>query len=171
MKENIFLIGFMGAGKSTVARAMKKHYGMRLSEMDEQIEYQEKMSVPKIFEVHGEPYFRKLETDLLEGLSSQENTVVSCGGGVPMRACNVEAMRKSGKVIYLRTSPQQIYERVKTSHNRPLLEGNMNVEYISKLLSQRLPKYLEAADAVVSTDGKRVEDICKEIIGLISETE
>ena len=158
MKENIFLIGFMGAGKSTVARAMKKHYGMRLIEMDEQIEYQEKMSVPKIFEVHGEPYFRKLETDLLEGLSSQENTVVSCGGGVPMRACNVEAMRKSGKVIYLRTSPQQIYERVKTSHNRPLLEGNMNVEYISKLLSQRLPKYLEAADAVVSTDGKRVED-------------
>ena len=99
MKENIFLIGFMGAGKSTVARAMKKHYGMRLIEMDEQIEYQEKMSVPKIFEVHGEPYFRKLETDLLEGLSSQENTVVSCGGGVPMRACNVEAMRKSGKVI------------------------------------------------------------------------
>ena len=171
MKENIFLIGFMGAGKSTVARAMKKHYGMRLIEMDEQIEYQEKMSVPKIFEVHVEPYFRKLETDLLEGLSSQENTVVSCGGGVPMRACNVEAMRKSGKVIYLRTSPQQIYERVKTSHNRPLLEGNMNVEYISKLLSQRLPKYLEAADAVVSTDGKRVEDICKEIIGLISETE
>ena len=171
MKENIFLIGFMGAGKSTVARAMKKHYGMRLIEMDEQIEYQEKMSVPKIFEVHGEPYFRKLETDLLEGLSSQENTVVSCGGGVPMRACNVEAMRKSGKVIYLRTSPQQIYERVKTSHNRPLLEGTMNVEYISKLLSQRLPKYLEAADAVVSTDGKRVEDICKEIIGLISETE
>ena len=171
MKENIFLIGFMGAGKSTVARAMKNHYGMRLIEMDEQIEYQEKMSVPKIFEVHGEPYFRKLETDLLEGLSSQENTVVSCGGGVPMRACNVEAMRKSGKVIYLRTSPQQIYERVKTSHNRPLLEGNMNVEYISKLLSQRLPKYLEAADAVVSTDGKRVEDICKEIIGLISETE
>ena len=171
MKENIFLIGFMGAGKSTVARAMKKHYGMRLIEMDEQIEYQEKMSVPKIFEVHGEPYFRKLETDLLEGLSSQENTVVSCGGGVPMRACNVEAMRKSGKVIYLRTSPQQIYERVKTSHNRPLLEGNMNVEYISKLLLQRLPKYLEAADAVVSTDGKRVEDICKEIIGLISETE
>lgn len=171
MKENIFLIGFMGAGKSTVARAMKKHYGMRLIEMDEQIEKQEKMSVPKIFEVHGEPYFRKLETDLLEGLSSQENTVVSCGGGVPMRACNVEAMRKSGKVIYLRTSPQQIYERVKTSHNRPLLEGNMNVEYISKLLSQRLPKYLEAADAVVSTDGKRVEDICKEIIGLISETE
>ena len=169
MKENIFLIGFMGAGKSTVARAMKKHYGMRLIEMDEQIEKQEKMSVPKIFEVHGEPYFRKLETDLLEGLSSQENTVVSCGGGVPMRACNVEAMRKSGKVIYLSTSPQQIYERVKTSHNRPLLEGNMNVEYISKLLSQRLPKYLEAADAVVSTDGKSVEDICKEIIGLGSE--
>ena len=171
MKENIFLIGFMGAGKSTVARAMKKHYGMRLIEMDEQIEYQEKMSVPKIFEVHGEPYFRKLETDLLEGLSSQENTVVSCGGGVPMRACNVEAMRKSGKVIYLSTSPQQIYERVKTSHNRPLLEGNMNVEYISDLLSQRLPKYLEAADAVVSTDGKSVEDICKEIIGLGSESE
>ena len=171
MKENIFLIGFMGAGKSTVAHAMKKHYGMRLIEMDEQIEYQEKMSVPKIFEVHGEPYFRKLETDLLEGLSSQENTVVSCGGGVPMRACNVEAMRKSGKVIYLSTSPQQIYERVKTSHNRPLLEGNMNVEYISDLLSQRLPKYLEAADAVVSTDGKSVEDICKEIIGLGSEPE
>ena len=171
MKGNISMSRIRGTGKATVARAMKKHYGMRLIEMDEQIEKQEKMSVPKIFEVHGEPYFRKLETDLLEGLSSQENTVVSCGGGVPMRACNVEAMRKSGKVIYLSTSPQQIYERVKTSHNRPLLEGNMNVEYISDLLSQRLPKYMEAADAVVSTDGKSVEDICKEIIGLGSEPE
>lgn len=166
MQKNIFLIGFMGAGKSTVARALQDTYGMQLVEMDEQIEAQEQMQISEIFAEKGEAYFRNLETALLESLQSQENTVVSCGGGVAMRECNVEAMKKSGVVVYLSARPETVYNRVKDYHNRPLLEGNMNVAYIDKLLKGRLPKYLDAADVVVETDGKDMQEICREIIAV-----
>lgn len=167
MKKNIFLIGFMGAGKSTIAHTLKEQYDMQLIEMDEQIEAEQGMKISEIFAEKGEEYFRSLETALLTGLQQQDNTVVSCGGGVPMRACNVEAMKKSGKVVYLSAQPETIYERVRHFHNRPLLEGNMNVEYITGLMNVRLPKYLAAADVTVETDGKAAEEICREIIALI----
>lgn len=166
MKENIFLIGFMGAGKSTIARSLKNTYGMRLIEMDEQIEAREGMQISQIFAVHGEEYFRRLETELLEGLQRGDNTVVSCGGGVPMRPQNVEAMKKSGKVVYLSADAGTIYKRVKNSHSRPLLEGNMNVEYIQNLLRQRMPKYLAAADVTVATDGRSADEICRDILAV-----
>lgn len=165
--KNIFLIGFMGAGKSTIARTLKEQYDMQLLEMDEQIEAEQGMKISEIFAEKGEEYFRSLETLLLTGLQQQDNTVVSCGGGVPMRTCNVEAMKKSGKVVYLSAQPETIYERVRRFHNRPLLEGNMNVEYITGLMNARLPKYLAAADVTVETDGKAAEEICREIIALI----
>jgi len=165
MRQNIFLIGFMGAGKSTVARMMQERFHMALVEMDEQIEWQQGKRISEIFAVHGEEYFRQLETELLEGLSQKENTVVSCGGGVAMRECNVEAMRKSGTVVYLSAEPETIYSRVKNSHNRPLLEGNMNTAYIAELLQKRLPRYLAAADVTVETDKKSGIAICDEIIG------
>lgn len=166
MRENIFLIGFMGAGKSTIARALKNTYGMRLVEMDEQIEAQEGMRISEIFAAHGEEYFRRLETELLEGLQQEENTVVSCGGGVPMRRQNVEAMKKSGKIVYLSADAETVYKRVRNSHSRPLLEGNMNVGHIRSLLEQRMPKYLAAADVTVVTDGRSADDICRDILAL-----
>ena len=162
--NNIFLIGFMGAGKSTIARTLQAQYGMKLVEMDEQIESEEGMKISEIFAQKGEVYFRSLETQLLESLQNQENTVVSCGGGVPMRECNVEAMRKSGKIVYLSAKPETIYERVRHFHTRPLLEGNMNVDYITQLMDARMPKYLSAADFIVETDGKQAEEISEEIV-------
>ena len=168
MKENIFLIGFMGAGKSTIARTLKDKYSMNLVEMDERIEAEQGMKISEIFASRGEEYFRQLETQLLINLQQQDNTVVSCGGGVPMRACNVEAMRASGKVVYLSAQPETIYERVKDFHTRPLLEGNMNVPYITELMNKRLLKYLEAADITVAVDGKAAEEICGEILEKIN---
>ncbi|MCC8137807.1 MAG: shikimate kinase [Clostridiales bacterium] len=164
MHENIFLIGFMGAGKSTVARTLHNEYRMRLIEMDEQIEAQEGRSVSRIFVEDGEAYFRALETKLLLDLANENNTVVSCGGGVPMRGENIAAMRACGRIIYLSAAPETIYGRVKNSHTRPLLEGNMNVEYIEALMKKRLPKYLEAADLTIETDGKSALQICREIL-------
>ena len=164
MDRNIFLIGFMGAGKTTVARTFRKLYGMRLIEMDEQIEAEQGMSISDIFARHGEAHFRRLETGLLEGLQRERNVVVSCGGGVPMRECNVTAMRKSGMVVYLSARPETVYERVKNSDTRPLLRGNMNVGYITELMEARLPRYLAAADLTVETDGKTSADICREIL-------
>lgn len=167
MKSNIFLIGFMGAGKSTIARTLQKNHGMKLVEMDEQIEAEQGMKISEIFSAKGEEFFRQLETQLLVNLQQQENTVVSCGGGVPMRECNIEAMRKSGTIVYLSARPETIYNRVKNVHTRPLLEGNMNIPYITELMNKRLPKYLEAADLTVEVDGKKKAEICTEILDLI----
>lgn len=164
MKKNIFLIGFMGAGKSTVARMLSEKYGMHLIEMDEQIEAEENRKISEIFAQSGEAYFRELETKLLLSLEVRDNCVVSCGGGVPMRTCNVEAMHKSGRIVYLCTKPETVLERIGNQHTRPLLEGNMNVAYISELMEKRLPAYLAAADVSVQTDGRSVEEICGEIL-------
>ena len=163
MNKNIFLIGFMGAGKSLIARTLKNTLGMKLVEMDEEIEAREGMTISEMFAVKGEEYFRSLETQFLESLKARENVVVSCGGGVPMRECNVTAMRKSGKVVYLSAEPETVYERIKDNHNRPVLEGNMNVEYIKNLMEKRLPRYKEAADITVTTDGRSAAEISREI--------
>ena len=167
MDFNIVLIGFMGAGKSTVASGLNRLYGMQIVEMDECIAKREGKSIPEIFETNGEEYFRNLETELLIELQKQTNLVISCGGGVPMRERNVAEMRKNGKVVLLTASPEVILERVRNNHDRPLLENHKSVEYIESLLEKRQEKYLAAADLVISTDGKIVEEICREIKGQI----
>ena len=161
---NILLIGFMGAGKSTVADYLKTKYSMDLVEMDQVIAGREGMSISDIFSTHGEEYFRNLETQLLIELQSHANTVVSCGGGVPMRERNVKEMKKNGKVVLLTAKPETILERVKDDHSRPLLEGNKTVAYIAELMEKRREKYEAAADIVIRTDGKSAYDICREIV-------
>lgn len=166
-KKNIFLIGFMGAGKSTIARCLHSHHGMEWLEMDKEIEKSEGMPISEIFRRKGEEYFRELETGLLLSLESRSNTVVSCGGGVPLRSCNVEAMKRSGIVVFLTARPETILERVKDSHDRPLLERHKDVEYIAGLLSKRLEKYEAAADVQIATDGRRTAEIAEEICALL----
>lgn len=162
--ENIFLIGFMGSGKSTVASCLAEKYGMEIIEMDQLIVEREGMSIPDIFAQKGEPYFRDAETNLLIEIQSEQNKVVSCGGGVVLRENNVEEMKKSGKIVLLSAKPETILERVKDDDNRPLLRGNKNVEFISDMMEKRRSKYESAADVVIQTDGKEVDVICKEII-------
>lgn len=169
VKKNIFLIGFMGAGKTTVARYMRDSFGMELIEMDEQIEAEQGKKISEIFAEQGEEYFRALETELLRSLEHKENTVVSCGGGVPMRQVNVDHMSKSGAVVYLSARPETIYDRVRDSHTRPLLEGHMEIPYIDSLMKKRLPAYLSAAHLTVETDGRTAEEICKEIMERMGE--
>ncbi len=161
---NIVLIGFMGAGKSTVARYLSRLYGMEVVEMDELIARREGMSISDIFAVHGEQYFRDAETNLLIEMQSKTNAVISCGGGVPLRECNVVEMKKNGRVIWLTAKPETIFERVKNDHSRPLLENNKNVGFIADLMEQRREKYEAAADIVIMTDGKNKAEICEELI-------
>lgn len=164
---NIFLIGFMGAGKSTIAKKLHKEYYMEVLEMDQIIEEREGMSISQIFEEKGEEYFRKLETELLLELRQRRNLVVSCGGGTPLRSCNVEAMRESGKIVFLTASPETVFERVKNSHNRPVIENNKNVPFIASLMEQRRESYEAAADVMVATDGRSSGEICEEIMRLL----
>lgn len=164
LSYNIFLIGFMGTGKSTVADYLNRTFGMHVIEMDQLIEEREEMSISDIFSVKGEEYFRNLETNLLIELQGTENTVVSCGGGAVLRKQNVGEMKKNGCIVLLTASPEIILDRVKDNHDRPLLNGNINKEFIEKMMEQRREKYEEAADVIVSTDNKTIDGICEELI-------
>lgn len=164
LKGNIILIGFMGAGKSSVSAYLNEKLGLQVVEMDQEIVEREGMSIADIFAVHGEEYFRNLETNLLIEMQTKNNVVVSCGGGAAMRECNVVEMKKNGKVVLLTAKPETIYERVKGSTERPLLNGNMNVEYIAGLMEKRRDKYEAAADIVIYTDNKDLQTICEELL-------
>ena len=161
---NIVLIGFMGAGKSTIAGMMHEAFSMEVIEMDQVIADQQGMSIPEIFEKYGEEYFRDLETNLLIDMQDRQNVIISCGGGVALRERNVKEMKRNGKVVFLTASPETILERVRDDDDRPLLNGHKNVEYISRMMETRRPKYEAAADFIISTDGKSSYDICREIV-------
>ena len=161
---NILLIGFMGTGKSTVADCLSGMFGMQNVEMDQVIEERQQMSISKIFETYGEEYFRNLETDLLVEIQGQKNTIVSCGGGVPLFERNVVEMKKNSRVVLLTAKLDTILERVKENDDRPLLQGNKNADFIKNLMNQRREKYEAVADVVIETDERSVTDICEEII-------
>lgn len=134
---NIVLIGFMGAGKSTISDYLKTVFAMDIIEMDQIIAERAGMSISDIFETYGEQYFRDCETNLLIEMQSRTNVVISCGGGTPMRECNVVEMKKNGRVVLLTAKPETILDRVKDSHDRPLIENNKTVPFIADLMSKR----------------------------------
>lgn len=164
---NVFLIGFMGVGKSTISAALKEVFAMDVIEMDEIIAKRNGMSISEIFELHGEQYFRNEETELLRECQNKKNQIISCGGGVAMRQVNVDEMRKSGTIVLLTASPETILERVQSSHDRPLLENNKTIEHITSLMQAREQAYQDAADIIVNTDGKSVFEICEEIVNKV----
>lgn len=161
--HNIFLVGFMGTGKSTLSRYLKKYTGIAELDMDSEIEKQQGMTISHIFSEKGEPYFRSLETQLLVDLQAKNGLLVSCGGGVVLRDENVVEMKKSGLVVLLTAKPETILERVKDNDDRPLLRGNKNVPFIENMLNQRGPKYMAAADVILETDGRTTQDIAEEL--------
>lgn len=164
MQKNIFLIGFMGVGKSTVAAELVKRLGMNRAEMDQMIVDKQGMTISEIFAQYGEDYFRDVESEILLELQKKQGMVVSCGGGIVVREENAGYMKKSGHVVLLTAEPETIYNRVKDSKERPILNRNMSVEFIRELMEKRRIRYERAADVTVSTDGKSAVQICDEII-------
>ncbi len=167
MSQNIYLIGFMGVGKSTIGKILAEETEGQLVEMDEIIEAEQKMTINEIFTQYGETHFRDVESEIIARIAGQEKRIVSCGGGAVLRPENVANMRKSGKIVFLSATPESIYQRVRYSTNRPLLNGHMNVEYIKELMEKRRSFYEDAADVTISTDGKEKQDIVREILNLI----
>lgn len=164
LEENIFLIGFMGAGKSTVAAELERQLHIPHAEMDALIVEREGMAISDIFAEKGETYFRDAETALLKDLTEKKGIIISCGGGAVMRDENAALMKQCGKIVLLTATPETIYERVKDSTDRPILNGNMNVDYIRELMEKRKDRYLAVADVVVATDQKSAEEITREIL-------
>lgn len=165
---NLMLIGFMGTGKSTIAAKLKEALKVEQIEMDALIAEEAGMSIPDIFEKFGEAHFRDLETEMLRKFREKKPVVVSCGGGAVLRDENIEIMKGQGKIILLTATPETIYERVKDSNDRPVLNGNMNVAYISELMEKRRARYEMAADIVITTDGKSADEICNEILEAVN---
>ena len=168
---NIVLIGFMGAGKTTISDYLSTMFDMDIVEMDQVIAEREEMSISDIFATYGEEYFRDLETNLLIEMQSHKNAVISCGGGAALRERNVAEMKKNGRVVLLTATPETIYERVKDSNDRPVLNGRKNVKGISELMEERREKYEAAADIVINTDDKTVLQICEELVQRLQESE
>ncbi len=162
-KDNIFLIGFMGAGKTSVAQCLQQMFHMDVIEMDQVIALREGCSIPEIFDRYGEAYFRDLESNLLREISKSRGQIVSCGGGAILREENIKEMKRSGKVVLLTASPETILKRVGTDESRPVLKGRKTVDGISQLMEQRRAKYEAAADLIQPTDSLSIQNICIEI--------
>ena len=163
MQKHLFLIGFMGTGKTAVSEALSARTGIPVMDTDEEIRLQEGMEITEIFAQKGETYFRDLETQLLKNLQGREPRIISCGGGMPLRSQNAALMRQSGTVFWLTASPETVYERLKNDHTRPLLAGRNNPEGIAQLMEMRREAYEAACDVQVRTDGLTPGEIAAEI--------
>ncbi|WP_026654323.1 shikimate dehydrogenase [Butyrivibrio sp. AE3003] len=166
---NIILEGFMGSGKSTVSEILSDKLDLELIDTDEAIEEAEGRKISDIFEQDGEEAFRDMETGLVEMMVSDHmrETVISLGGGLPVREKNRELLKKVGKVVYLRTAPETVYDRLKGDDTRPLLKSEDPLARIKELQDKRGKIYEEAADIIVDTDGKTPAEVADEIISAI----
>ena len=152
MKKRIFLIGFMGSGKSTLGAQLARNLDYQFVDMDQLIEDTAEMSIPEIFDEHGEDVFRKWEHDILLELCQRENLVISTGGGVPCHSGNMDLMNSHGTTIYLKLSPAALLRRlVKSRTERPLIKGKSEPElldFIKSKLEEREEFYLRARHVV-----------------------
>ena len=164
--KNIVLTGFMGTGKTTIGKELSKMLQMKLVDIDAEIEKAQKMKINDIFRIHGEQYFRDIETDMIKRLSRGKNIIISTGGGAVLRDENMEALRENGIIFCLNASTETIMERTGRSENRPLLKVENPKEKISEMLSYRRPFY-EKAGIMIETDCKTPLEIVQEIMEII----
>jgi shikimate kinase len=162
-KPNIYLIGFMGTGKSTIGRQLANQLGYSFFDSDHAIEEKAGTSISKIFEIQGEEAFRSLEKSFIESGHPEEGCVVSCGGGLVFQPGIKALIQSKGVVIVLFASVDTIFERTRSNRNRPLLNVEDPKVEIRKLLEERLPVYREAGIGVL-TDGRGVTEIVSHII-------
>lgn len=160
--SNIFLIGFMGAGKSTIGRALAKELSFEFIDIDSFIEESTKMTIPEIFKKAGEEWFREQETFAVSCLSEGNNRIIATGGGVVERPENIDLMKKNGTVVYLKATADRLWTRVGKDKNRPLAT---DLASFRKRFDARKPKYEAASDITIDTNDKSVE----RIVSLIKE--
>ena len=162
--KRVFLIGFMGTGKTAVANCLANKYGLSKTDLDAYIEQKEHQSIADIYNSSSEEVFRSKETKYLRKVISKDYRVVSLGSGVVLKEENVNLIKEKGIIILLTARPETIIQRIKNDKTRPLVGDNMDLEYINSLMSEREQLYQNVADLVISTDDRTIEDICKEIV-------
>lgn len=164
MYGNIFLVGLMGAGKTTVGRALAKKLDKRFIDTDHEIEARTGASISLIFEIEGETSFRQREADAIRDLTALDDIVLATGGGAILRPENRACLAARGTVIYLRASVGSILQRTSHDKSRPLLQTADPRARIEELLREREPLYSEVADIVIETGRPNVQSLVQDIL-------
>lgn len=165
---HIILTGFMGSGKSSVARILAAKTGLALVDTDDLIVHRAGMSIPEIFAEEGEAGFRNRERDVLMSLLDEKTSVISCGGGVVVSAENRDLLRRLGTVVYLEVTAQEALARIGSGEGRPLLRGPISPQ---QLLEQRRDWYEDVADVRVDTTSRNVRQVASEVYRLLRESQ
>lgn len=164
LPENIFLVGLMGAGKSTVGRLLARRLSKRFVDTDHEIEKRNGVTIPVIFEIEGEDGFRRREQEVLADLAQEQGLVLSTGGGIVLRPENREALRNHGFVVYLNARPELLAERTKHDRSRPLLNVEDPLARLRQLHAVRDPLYREVAHAIVETGRGAPQQVVQAIL-------
>lgn len=168
---NIFLVGPMGAGKSTIGRQLAKKLRRRFWDSDREIEDRTGVSISWIFEMEGEAGFRDREQKMIDELSALDNVVVATGGGAVLAEINRQLLADRGTVIYLAAKPEQLYRRMVRDKSRPLLQTGDKRQQIKQLLAQRDPLYREIADIVIASGEQSVQRTVNDVIHQLEQME
>lgn len=168
MKDNIILIGMMGSGKTTVARELAANLkSFKLVDIDEEIEKSTGKKISEIFLKFGEKHFRLLEEEKIRQVCEKSSQIIALGGGAFETPENRNLLLNSGKVIYLKASAREIFERIKLETHRPLLKKNFSIERINSLIDARETNY-KKAHIQIDTNGKTPYNIVEEILGVLN---
>lgn len=168
MKDNVILTGFMGTGKTSLGKLLATKLGRPFVDIDKKIETEQKLSIPKIFELYGEEHFRELERIAVKELCERRGLIIATGGGTIKDEENLRLLKDSGIMICLTTEPEEIFARTARRGERPVLDGggNERLETIKKLLAER-KKFYDRADYQVDTTNwspiQIIDDICRYI--------
>ena len=165
---NVVLIGYRGTGKSTVGRLLAARLGRELVSTDVEIVKRAKCTIPEIVAQHGWEYFRDLESDICRELASRDQIVIDTGGGAILRPQNVEALKENGALFWLTASVETIAKRIGDDNQRPSLTGAKSfVDEIQDVLRERTPTYQAAADHIITTDNRSINQLVEKILTLV----
>ncbi len=160
---NIYLIGFRGSGKTTLGKILAKELKKDFVDIDKLIEKRESKSIAEIFKEKGEEYFRKVETTILKEVASNDNQIVSTGGGIVISEENRKIIQENGISIYLTADTETTYKRIKFDNNRPQLTDKDPIEEIKFLIEKRKPLYEKLANYTIDTSKFKIEECVKKI--------
>ena len=166
---SLYLVGMMGAGKSTVGRLLARRLKLRFLDCDHEIERRCGVKIPVIFEIEGEAGFRARESEALAELTGLKGIVLATGGGAVLSAGNRRCLAEHGTVVYLRARPEDLYGRVRHDRNRPLLATADPLGKLRQLYEERDPLYREVADIVVETGAQSVQTLARLLLEKLEE--
>jgi shikimate kinase len=167
--RNIFLVGMMGAGKTTVGRLLARRLKLRFVDSDQELEGRCGVRIPLIFEIEGEPGFRQREAQVLAELTALEGVVIGTGGGAVLLEENRRLLAERGTVVYLRARPEDLYDRVRHDRNRPLLATADPLGRLRALFAERDPLYRSVADLTVDTGRQGVNALARQLLFKLDE--